>query len=126
MSALSTLKGLNNGRVMDDLERSLHEVLQGVISTNGKGEVTLRLKVEFEEEDGARCAVAINGEVKNKVPRAGRPKQTHYVTGLEEDGAHLGLTRRDPSQPPLKGTEDETGAERRTVEVLEKRQANGA
>lgn len=122
MSALRMLQELNGGRVMGDLNQSLSEVLAGVVSTGGKGEVTLKLKVEFEEENGQNCAVAVQGEVKHKVPRASKPKQTHYVKGLSSDSGLLSLSRRDPSQPTLPGMPEEDGEaepQRRTVEVID-------
>jgi hypothetical protein len=118
LNLLATLKRLNGGKLAFDLEQAMDEVLRGVLATGAKGEVHLKLKVEMGESDANFASVSVCGEVKNKVPRAARNKQTHYVQGMHSPDAMLSLTRRDPSQPPLPGMEEDSAEHGETVAAV--------
>lgn len=111
-SLLKQIRELNGGRIAKDLELAMQEVLYGVMSTRGKGDITLKLKVEFEEDAHNHRSIAMQGEVKHTVPRPTRTKQTHYVI---EHGSGMRLTRQDPSQPKLKGMDGDDDESSDTV-----------
>lgn len=89
------LAEFGSGALDDELTASLTEVAQSVRLQGKGGAVTLKLKVS--EKGGG---VIVEADVSSSVPRQ-KPSGFFYVDELS--GA---LSKRDPRQPQLPGTED--------------------
>lgn len=97
MSFLRTLERLAGGRVLQDCEEGLAELVEAVKNTQGEGSVTLKIKVGLNEADGEVVSVEVNGDVSVKIPRQ---KRGGLVCFVRDDGL---LSARDPRQPALPG-----------------------
>jgi len=84
-----------SGALDDELTAALMEVASAVSLQGKAGSVTLKLKLG--EKAGG---VIVEADVASTAPRS-KPTQFFYV-----DEMHGELTRRDPKQPQLPGTED--------------------
>lgn len=105
MSFLKTLEMLAGGRVLQDCEDGIADVVAAVKATGGKGEIVLKMKVNLHEADGQTTSVNVSGDVSVKCPRPARGAATFYV---RKDGA---LSTRDPRQPALPGMPEEEDVE---------------
>lgn len=105
---LETLIGMRAGKVASDINQKFNAVLEGVIGTGGKGELTLKIKVKPAEfgEGGAVVQVQASHEIKSRVPELVTGPSTFFVS---RDGT---LSRSDPAQaemfePAIPGKETE-------------------
>lgn len=99
------MRELRNGRGVAIASDMLNEVVRAVQATGKAGSVTIKIKIEPDEEgEGAQMFVAM--DCSKKVPTPDIPTGVFYAN---RDGD---LVRVDPNQPEL-FKEAEAGAERR-------------
>lgn len=89
------LAEFGRGALDDELTAALMEVAESVTLQEKPGTVTLKLKLS--EKAGG---VIVEADVSSSAPRS-KPSQFFYVDAMRGE-----LTRRDPKQPQLPGTED--------------------
>lgn len=94
---IQALMDMRSGQVAADLNNKFNKVLQGVLDTGGKGELTLKLFVRPSKMGmgGAVVEVEMDHDVKLKVPELEIGKSFFFV---DKDGA---LTREDPAQSAM-------------------------
>lgn len=93
MSQLQTiLSNLSRGRVENDIDTKIMEVIKGVRETGGKGEIDIKLKFTLSQH-GEMLVSAIP---KAKVPPAVIPPSIFFI-----DADNDLLMREDPKQPEL-------------------------
>lgn len=94
---LSLLLDMRNGQVASDVNAKFNEVLQAVLETQGKGELTLKLFIKPSKlaMGGAVVEVETEHECKMKKPELAVGRATFFVT---QEGR---LTRDDPSQEAM-------------------------
>lgn len=92
MNILQLLEGLSGGRVMEDLDERLNEVLDAVNRTRKSGTVTLKIDLK-PAKDSEVSQVGVFADVSGTIPHVERNREYFYV---DRDG---NLSRRDPRQP---------------------------
>lgn len=95
LTLAEVLMSLDDGGPMEAMAAELRSCVAAVTGTGKSGAVQLTLKVKA---NGA-SAVTITDDIKVTLPKADPAATMFYVT---EDA---GLSRRDPRQPSLAGTE---------------------
>lgn len=100
---LQFLLDMKNGRVASDVNDKFNEVLDAVIETGGKGELTVKLKVQPSRfaTGGVVIEVEAVHECKLKKPELAMGKAVFFVT---KEGT---LTRNDPGQESMFSAADE-------------------
>ena len=88
------LKGMGDGRVLDDMQNRLVEVLAAVRQCHKKGKVVLTIDVHPTDASEVQ-RVEIEGSVTYKLPLPGRGSELYYV---DDD---LTMHKRDPRQRQL-------------------------
>ena len=107
---LRVLFDMRNGQVAEDCSRKFAEVLQAVLDTRGKGELTIKLKIEPSKcaIGGAVLEVITSHECKIKKPELEVGSALFFVS---PDGE---LTRDDPAQVAMFAeTNNQTGQEKK-------------
>lgn len=91
---LNLLLDMRNGQVAADVNAKFNEVLQAVLETGGKGELTIKLFLKPSKlaMGGAVVEVETEHECKLKKPELAIGRSIFFVT---QEGR---LTRDDPSQ----------------------------
>lgn len=94
---LQVLLDMRNGQVAADCNQKFNDVLNAVLETGGKGELTLKLMLKPSKlgMGGAVLEVEATHEVKMKRPELEIGKAFFFVT---RDGT---LTREDPAQTAM-------------------------
>lgn len=100
---LRTIFDMRNGEVAADISRKWDEVLKAVLESRGKGELTIKLKIEPSKcaIGGAVLEVATSHECKLKKPELAVGQALFFVTS---DGE---LTRDDPAQVAMFGEQEQ-------------------
>lgn len=98
---LQVLLDMRSGQVAADCNEKFNEVLQAVLETGGKGELTLKLMLKPSKcgMGGAVLEVEASHELKLKKPELEIGKAFFFVT---REGQ---LTRDDPAQAAMFGVE---------------------
>lgn len=98
---LAVVMDMRNGAVAADCNNKFNDVLKAVIETGGKGELTIKLKLEPAKMGmgGVVVEVEASHECKVKKPELAVGRSVFFVTG-EGD-----LTRDDPAQVAMFSTE---------------------
>jgi len=96
---LEAILAMKNGQVAADLNNKFNEVLHSVLNTAGKGELTIKFKIEPSRLaiGGAVVEVEASHECKLKKPE---PKIGRSIFFVGPDGR---LTRDNPDQEALFG-----------------------
>lgn len=95
LSIVEALMALNDGGAIEELATEVRSCVAAVTATGKKGSVTLTLNIAPNGKD----AVKIIDKVAVKLPKADGVETMFYVTD------EAGLSRRDPRQPSLTGTD---------------------
>lgn len=88
LSFLEFLQGFRRGELIGEADDQLHELMEAIRRTGGKGELTLKLPFKINDAGQIECIPQLSC----KKPRTPLGTGIYYVT---DDGR---LTRRDPSQ----------------------------
>lgn len=86
------LTDLDDGKVHEQLQKQLQQLVKAVMETGCKGNLALTLNVKREN----RGMVVVTAEVKTKLPQKATEATVFWPT---EEG---GLSRENPRQPTLK------------------------
>ena len=90
------LREHDRGRLSEQLERQLHQVIQAVTKHGKKGSLTLKLSFSPEEdEDGTVERVDVKPDISLVIPQPGSPTKGYFTT---KNG---GLSRTHPNQLTL-------------------------
>ena len=108
MSFITTLQNMNNGKLLDELDESLAEVVSACYSAGKKG--TLTLKLSLKPGKGGARVMAIDHDIKVGAPEFDRPQDHFYVLNGNQ------LTPDNPEQRKL----NLTTVERPSGELVEK------
>ncbi|HXR75193.1 MAG TPA: hypothetical protein VN737_04400 [Bryobacteraceae bacterium] len=94
---LSVLTDMRSGAVAMDINNKFNEMIQAVLETGGKGELTITLKAEPSKfgMGGAVLEVQTEHQCKMKKPELAVGKSFFFVT---KEGQ---LTREDPAQAAM-------------------------
>jgi hypothetical protein len=94
---LQTITDMRNGAVAIDINSKFNEMIQAVLETGGKGELTVTIKAEPSKlgMGGAVLEVQTEHVCKMKKPELAVGKSFFFVT---KDGS---LTRDDPAQTAM-------------------------
>lgn len=99
---LRVLLEMRGGQVASDCNQKFNEMLQAVLETGGKGELTIKLFVKPSKlaMGGAVVEVETEHECKSKKPELPVGRSVFFVS---TDGA---LTREDPNQSAMFDAEE--------------------
>ena len=89
---LSMLAEASNGNLAIKLSRDLTKLLDGVLDTNRKGEMNIKIILRPAKTDDGQVQVTVLSDTKLKVPEFGVGDSIFYVD------ANKNLTRTDPRQ----------------------------
>lgn len=94
---LNVILEMRGGQVASDISSKFDEVLKAVIETGGKGELTIKLKIQPSKMamGGAVVEVETEHETKMKKPELAIGRSVFFVT---KEGR---LTRDDPAQTAM-------------------------
>lgn len=94
---VTVLSRADRGQLLDDANDMLAEITKAVRDTGGKGKLTLTIEVKTIKDTGA-LEVAVNA--KRDLPLPARSSELYFA---DEDGR---VSRKDPRQPDLPGTDE--------------------
>jgi hypothetical protein len=99
---LQVLLDMRQGAVAADVSKKFDEVVQAVIETGGKGELTLKLSVKPSKMGMGGCVIEVetSHECKLRKPQLDIGKSTFFVS---REGK---LTRDDPNQTSMFETKE--------------------
>lgn len=91
---VGVLMDMAGGRAAQEVSREFSKLMAAVVENNGKGELTVKIKVEPEgwDEEGGVRQVNVTHSVATKEPRRRLGRSTFFV---DENG---GLSRHEPNQ----------------------------
>ncbi len=107
---LQVMLDMRNGQVATDVNEKFNEVLQAVLETGGKGELTIKLFIRPSKlaMGGAVIEVETEHECKTKKPELAVGRSVFFVT---TEGK---LTRDDPAQSAMFSRQEENQIDART------------
>lgn len=88
LNFLEFLQGFRRGELLAQADEQLSELIEAVMRTGGKGELTIKLPFKVNEAGQIECLPVVGC----KKPRRAMGRGIYFAT---EEGR---LTRRDPSQ----------------------------
>ena len=92
---IDTFRDIRAGKMMDELSVEMNELIQQIIDTGKKGELTLKLKIEPLKDEASM--VSVKDEITIKAPRPDRGASLFYTT------PEANLQRNDPNQRQIPG-----------------------
>lgn len=90
-SAIQLIREADRGQLMTDFEEALEEIVEGIESYGGTGEITIKLKLKKKGD-----AYLVASELRHNVPQPPRVEALFFFNVDERE-----LTRKDPRQPVL-------------------------
>lgn len=94
----NVLARADHGQFVEDLNAALREVNAKVLETGCKGEITIKVKVD--KTSGMNTGLEVACAFAAKVPQPPRAPDLYFT---DEEGQ---LSRKDPRQPDLPGTDN--------------------
>lgn len=100
---MSVLMEAREGKLAVKLSRDFTKLVTGVVDTNQKGEMLIKITLNPSKTDDGGIQMDVKCETKLKVPEFGIGSALFFVNGNSGD---YELTRTDPRQAELFATEE--------------------